>query len=63
MAQVIQGRGENFDNLLKRFTKKVQQDGILSEIRKRAHFEPPSIQRKKKEAVKRKKSSRGNDYY
>lgn len=62
MAQVIQGRGENFDNLLKRFTKKVQQDGVLSEIRKRAHFEPPSIKRKKKEAVKRKKSSRSSDY-
>jgi small subunit ribosomal protein S21 len=54
LAQVIQGRGENFDNLLKRFTKKVQQDGVLSEIRKRAHFEPPSIKRKKERSGKTK---------
>ena len=49
---------EGFDSLLRRFNKKVQQDGILSEARQREFFEPPSIRRKKKEAAKRRKSAK-----
>jgi small subunit ribosomal protein S21 len=52
--------GETFEGMLRRFNKKVQQDGILSEIRRRAHFEPPSVRRKKKEAAKRRKSMRNS---
>ncbi len=59
MAEVKAGENESFESLLKRFNKKVQQDGILSEIRRREHFEKPSVRRKKKEAVKRRKTSRG----
>ena len=33
-------------------------DGILSEARRRAHFEKPSIQRKRKAAAKKRKSAR-----
>lgn len=50
--------GESFESLLKRFTKRVQQDGILSEIRRRDHFESPSVRRKRKAAAKRRKSAR-----
>ena len=50
--------GETFDSLLKRFNKRVQMDGILSEARRRAHFEKPSMQRKRKAAAKRRKSAR-----
>ena len=49
---------ESFEGLLKRFNKRVQQDGILSEARRRQHYEKPSIKRKKKEAAKRRKSQR-----
>ena len=49
---------EGFESLLKRFNKRVQQDGVLSEARRREYFEKPSITRKKKEAAKRRKSSR-----
>jgi len=49
---------ESFESLLRRFNRKVQQDGILAEIRRRDHYEKPSITRKKKEAAKRRKSSR-----
>lgn len=58
MSDVVASQTESFDSLLRRFNKKVQQDGILSEIRRREHFEKPSIKRKKKEAAKRRKSSR-----
>ena len=35
MAEAIVGEHETFEAALKRFTKKVQQDGILAEARRR----------------------------
>ena len=60
MAEVMLDGRESFESLLRRFNRKVQQDGILSEIRRRDHYEKPSIRRKKKEAAKRRKSSRSS---
>ena len=58
MTGVIAGDNENFENLLKRFNKKVKQAGILSEIRHGEYFEKPSIKRKRKDAAKKRKSAR-----
>ena len=58
MTQVKAGDNESFESLLKRFNKRVQQDGILAEIRHREFFEKRSIKRKRKEAAKRRKSAR-----
>ena len=58
MANVVAGDNESFESLLKRFSKKVQQSGILSEIRRREHYEKPSVKRKRKAAAKRRKTSR-----
>ena len=58
MSQVTLATGESFDSMLKRFSKRVQQDGILSEVRRREHFESPSVRRKRKAAAKRRKSAR-----
>lgn len=58
MANVAATDNENFESLLRRFNKKVQQEGILSEVRRREHFEKPSVKRKRKEAAKRRKSAR-----
>jgi len=55
---VTAGNNESFENLLKRFNKRVQQSGILSEIRHREYFEKPSVKRKRKEAAKRRKAAR-----
>jgi small subunit ribosomal protein S21 len=49
--------GESFENAMKRFKKQCEKAGILSEIRKREHYEKPSVKRKRKEA-KRKKAAR-----
>ena len=57
MADVVAGENENFESLLKRFSKKVQQAGILSEARRREHYEKPSDKRKRK-AAKRRRSAR-----
>ena len=53
MAEVIAGNEESFDSLLKRFNRKVQQDGVLAELRRREHYEKPSVKRKRKMAAKR----------
>ena len=39
---------ESFENALRRFKKQVEKTGILSEVRKREHYEKPSTKRKKK---------------
>jgi small subunit ribosomal protein S21 len=51
---------ESFESMLRRFNKKVQTDGILSEARKRKFFEKASITRKKKAAAKLRKSIRSS---
>ncbi len=58
VANVVVGSNESFESLLRRFTRKVQQDGILSEVRHREYFEKPSIKRKRKAAAKRRRSAR-----
>ncbi len=58
MTGVMAGDNESFESLLKRFNKRVQQDGILSEIRHREYFEKPSVKRKRKEAAKKRKAAK-----
>ncbi len=53
MTGVVAGNNESFESLLKRFNRKVQHDGILSEVRRREHYEKPSAKRKRKGAKKR----------
>jgi small subunit ribosomal protein S21 len=40
--------GDSFEGALKRFSRRVQQEGILSEAKRRRHYEPPSVKRKRK---------------
>lgn len=53
---------ESFENALRRFKKSCERAGILSEIRKREHYEKPSVKRKKKAAASRKRNSKKNYY-
>jgi small subunit ribosomal protein S21 len=48
MPAVIIREGESFESALKRFKKQCEKTGILSEIKKREHYEKPSVKRKKK---------------
>ena len=50
MSEVRVVEGETFEGLLKRFNERVQQDGILSEIRRRQAFESPTVRRKKNQS-------------
>jgi small subunit ribosomal protein S21 len=47
---------ETFENALRRFKRKCEKSGILSELKKRQHYEKPSAKRKRKMLAARKKS-------
>lgn len=46
---------ESFENALRRFKRKCEKSGILSELKKRQHYEKPSAKRKRKMLAARKK--------
>ena len=56
MTKVIVEPDESFESALKRFKKQCEKAGILSEIRKREHYEKPSVKRKKKTLAARKRA-------
>ena len=58
LSEVKIGENDSFETALKRFNRKIQQDGILAEARRREHYEKPSVKRKRKEAAKRRKAMR-----
>jgi len=60
LTEVIVEENESIESALRRFNKKVQNDGILSEYRRRQFFEKPSVLRKKKRATKKRKSVRSS---
>ena len=49
---------ESFENALRRFKRKCEKEGILTELKKRQHFEKPSVKRKRKDLQARKKMLR-----
>jgi small subunit ribosomal protein S21 len=46
---------ESLENALRRFKRKCEKSGILTEIKKRQHYEKPSVKRKRKALAARKK--------
>jgi small subunit ribosomal protein S21 len=47
---------ESFENALKKFKKQCEKEGILSEIKKREHYDKPSVKKKKKAIAARKRA-------
>jgi len=46
---------ESLENALRRFKRKCEKSGILTEIKKRQHYEKPSVRKKRKALAARKK--------
>jgi small subunit ribosomal protein S21 len=55
LAQVRVRDNEAFEQAFRRFKKACEKSGILSEVKKREHFEKPSIRKKKKSIAARKR--------
>lgn len=56
MTKVTRRSNESFERLMKRFKKQVQQERILTEVRRRRYYEKPSQVRKREAARKLRKS-------
>ena len=55
MAEIKVGENESIESALRRFKKKIQKAGILSEIKRRERYEKPSIKKKHKSETARKR--------
>ena len=55
MAEVRIKDNESLENALRRFKRQVTKSGIMGEVRKREHYEKPSVKRKKKSEAARKR--------
>ena len=55
MAEVRVKENENLDSALRRFKRQCARSGVLAELRKREHYEKPSVKRKKKSEAARKR--------
>jgi small subunit ribosomal protein S21 len=58
VTKVIVEADESFENALKRFKKQCEKAGVMSELRKRQHYEKPSVKRKRKALAARKKAKK-----
>lgn len=55
MSEIKVRKGESLESALRRFKRSCQKAGVLSEVRKREHYEKPSIRRKLKSEAARKR--------
>lgn len=55
MSEIRVGKNESLDAALRRFKRSCQKSGVLSEVKKREHYEKPSVKRKKKAEAARKR--------
>ncbi len=55
MSEVRLKENETLESALKRFKRQCAKSGVLAEVRKREHYEKPSVKRKKKAEAARKR--------
>ena len=63
MTKVIVEPDESFESALKRFKKQCEKSELLSEFKKRQHYEKPSVRRKPKALAARKKAKRHERFF
>ena len=63
MVEVRRKEGESVESLLRRFTKRVQQSGVLLRAKRARFFESPKTKREVREDAIRRKSIRDRKEY
>ncbi|MBT9130654.1 MAG: 30S ribosomal protein S21 A [candidate division WS2 bacterium] len=53
MSEVVRKDNESLDNLVRRFRKQCEKEGIFRDMKKHEYFEPPSVLRRKRGKKKR----------
>lgn len=56
MIKVTARPNDTIDSLLRRFNTEVLKDGILKEVREKAHYEKPSVKKRRKRMERLKES-------
>ena len=55
MSEIRIRENESLESALRRFKRKCARAGVIAEVRKREHYEKPSVRRKKKAEAARKR--------
>ena len=55
MSEIRIKDNESLESALRRFKRQCANSGVLAEVRKREHYEKPSVKRKKKSEAARKR--------
>ena len=55
MSEIKVRENESIDSALRRFKRQTSRDGVIKEVRKREHYEKPSVRRKQKSEAARKR--------
>jgi len=58
VSEIRVRENESLDSALKRFKRQCAKSGVLAEVRKREHYEKPSVKKKKKSEAARKRKFR-----
>ncbi len=58
MSTIRVGENESIDSALRRFKRKCSRDGIIGDLRRKEHYEKPSVRKKKKQEAARKRSNK-----
>ena len=58
MSTIRVGENESIDSALRRFKRKGSRDGLIGDLRRKEHYEKPSVRKKKKSEAARKRSSK-----
>lgn len=58
MSEIRVGENETLESALRRFKKKCARAGVIAEVRKREHYESPSVKRRKKSEAARKRKNK-----
>ena len=56
MSEIRIKENESIDSALRRFKRKCSRDGIIGDLRRKEHYEKPSVRKKKKSEAARKRS-------
>ena len=55
MAEIRVKENESLDSALRRFKRQCARSGVIAEVKKREHYEKPSVKRKKNSEAARKR--------
>ena len=55
MSEIRVRENESLESALRRFNRSCARSGVIAEVRKREHYEKPSVKRKKKAEAARKR--------